>query len=116
MSAGDSPLFSAIAFQLAAALEVYEEEVERMLQSPRDAEIYRRVSQQMDQMRMYAAALPPLSVAWVEVLIRHFEITHAMWRQQQEGAHAADLEQLRQDHRDAVTRLSRKCAQLMPRA
>jgi hypothetical protein len=33
-------------------------------------------------MRMYSGALPGLSVAWVEVLIRHFELTHSLWRTQ----------------------------------
>ena len=87
-----------------------------MVRVPFDATLYQRVSRHIDEMRMYAAALPPVSVAWIEVLIRHFELTHGLWRVQQDGPQAADLQQLQEQLTDSVRRLSRKCAQLMPSA
>jgi hypothetical protein len=116
MSASHAPALSAIAFQLAATLDAYEQDVAAMVRTPLDAEAYHRVSRHMDQMRMYAASLPPLSVAWVEVMIRHFELTHGLWRMQQERPEKVDLKHLHSQLRDAVTRLSRKCVQLMPSA
>jgi len=116
MSAFDAPAFSAIAFQLAATLESYDENVSALVRTPLDPELYRVVSKQMDDMRMYAASLPPVSVAWVEVMIRHFELTHGMWRQQQDGCNDEELKQLRAQLRGAVERLSRQCVQLMPSA
>jgi hypothetical protein len=116
MSASQAQALSAIAFQLAAALERYEEDVACMVRVPYDPVIYHRVSRRVDEMRMYAAELPVLSVAWVEVLIRHFELTHGLWRVQQDGPKAADLAQLQAQLAEAVRRLSRKCAQLMPSA
>jgi hypothetical protein len=115
MSASQAQALTAVAFQLAATLDSYDENVARLLRTPGDTDLYSRVSRQVDEMRMYAAALPPLSVAWVEVLIRHFEITHGFWRAQQDPG-AVDLHELRQRHQEAVERLSRKCVQLMPRA
>jgi hypothetical protein len=116
MSVSQGHALSAIAFQLAAALESYEEHVDSMLRGPFDSDLYQQVSRDIDAMRMYAAALPQVSVAWVEVLIRHFELTHALWRLQHDGSASAELETLRENLAEAVHRLSRKCAQLMPSA
>ena len=115
MSAPQFQALSAIVFQLAAALESYEEDVAAMVESPMDADLYRRVSAHVDRMRMYAAALPELSVAWVEVLIRHFELTHGLWRAQTQPAQV-QLPALHGALREAVRRLSRRCVQLMPAA
>ncbi|MCC2676214.1 MAG: hypothetical protein K0R58_3161 [Ramlibacter sp.] len=115
MSASQVHAFSAIAFQLAATLETYEADVAAMVKAPLDAELYRHVSAHVDQMRMYAAALPPLSVAWVEVMIRHFELTHGMWRSQREPG-SVQLGPLQDQLLDATRRLSRRCVQLMPSA
>jgi hypothetical protein len=116
MSASQAHALSAIAFQLAATLESYEEDVDRMLRAPFDPEQYQRVSRHVDNMRLYASALPALSVAWVEVLIRHFELTHGVWRVQQEVGDDVDLKLLQAQLSEAVRRLARKCTQLMPRA
>lgn len=114
MSAAQAPALSAIAFQLAAALDVYEQDVALLVRTPLDPEIYHRVGGHMDQMRMYAAALPSVAVPWVEVMIRHFELTHGQWRQQ--GSEHVDLRQLHGHLRTAVQALARKCVQLMPAA
>jgi hypothetical protein len=116
MSAPQHQALSAIAFQLAAALDNYEQDVHALVAASFDPELYRRISRQMDDMRMYAAALPQVSVAWVEVMIRHFELTHAMWRNSRAGEPAVELQPLLAHLREAVARLSRKCAQLMPSA
>lgn len=116
MSASQAPALSAIAFQLAATLDAYEQDVAALVRAPLDTEAYHRVSRHMDQMRMYAAALPLVSVAWVEVMIRHFELTHGIWRMHKDGADAADLRALHGQLREAVRGLARKCVQLMPSA
>jgi hypothetical protein len=115
MSASPAPALSAIAFQLATTLETYDEDVGTMLRGPLDPELYRRTSSEIDTMRMYAAALPALSGAWVEVMIRHFELTHGLWRAHQDPA-AVDVQQLHGQLRVAVRRLSHKCLQLLPAA
>jgi hypothetical protein len=117
MSASDARgAISAVAFQLAATLDAYDQEITALVESGFDPERYRRVSRHMDEMRMYTAALPPVSVAWVEVMIRHFELTHGMWRVLKEGPGSADLREVHRHLQQAVLRLSRKCTQLMPSA
>jgi hypothetical protein len=116
MSASQVHALSAIAFQLAATLDAYEVDVARMVKGPLDPEQYRKVSAHVDQMRMYAAALPPLSVAWVEVLIRHFELAHGVWLAQKSEEHAQRLPHLHSQLRGAIQSLSRRCVQLMPAA
>jgi len=116
MSASDAPALSAIAFQLAAALDGYEQDIAQLVRGPFDSDAYQRASGRMDAMRMYAASLPMLSVAWVEVMIRHFELTHGIWRLQKDPADGPDLQQLHARLREAVQRLAHKCVQLMPAA
>jgi hypothetical protein len=116
MSASQAPALSAVAFQLAAALDAYEQDVAGMVRVPFDPELYQRVSRRMDEMRLYAASLP-LSGAWVEVMIRHFELVHGIWTSTQKGhPDPVRIAQLHRELRHAVQRLSRKCVQLMPAA
>lgn len=109
MSASQASALSAIAFQFLATLEAYEEDVAALVRVPLDLELYRRVSRHVDDMRMYAGALPFLSVAWVEVLIRHFELTHGLWRLQK-GAVGAAMGAGQQQHlQQAIERLRELC-------
>jgi hypothetical protein len=116
MAASDAPALSAIAFQLAAALDAYEQDIAQLVRGPSDPDAYQRASCRMDAMRMYAASLPMLSVVWVEVMIRHFELTHGIWRLQKDPAEGIDLQQLHARLREAVRRLAHRCVQLMPAA
>lgn len=116
MSASQGPALSAIAFQLAATLEVYEEDVAALVRFPRASDLYLRVSRHVDAMRMYAAALPELTGAWVEVLIRHFELTHAFWRAQNDGADPRVVGPFHQNLVEATARLRQLCARLLPAA
>lgn len=115
MSASQHQALGAVAFQLAATLETYEEDIVAVLASPGDAERYRRASAHIDEMRMYAAALPLVSVPWVEVMIRHFELTHGLWRAQH-APESVDMERLHAQLRESVQRLSQKCMRLLPSA
>lgn len=109
MSAAQGSALTAIAFQLAATLESYEENIGALVRTPGDLELYQRISRQVDEMRMYSAAWPSLSVAWIEVLIRHFEVTHTLWQQQQGAADAACLAQRHEHLQSAITRLRQLC-------
>jgi hypothetical protein len=104
---------AAIASQLAGALDAYESEVASMAARPEDLGAYRQVSERMDQMRLYAGALPELSVPWAELLIRHFEFTHGVWQLQQQKIKADALEALRAQHHAAVVSVSARLRQLV---
>src|SRR4051812_43655611 len=82
MSAFQSAALDAIAMQLGAALDAYEEATERMIAGWPDMERYALVSQLVEKIRMFCAALPELRVQWAELLIAHAELVHHLWRLQ----------------------------------
>jgi hypothetical protein len=118
MSASHAPALDAVAFQLAAGLEKYEQSVQRMADRWLDMECYRTVSDEIEQIRMYSGALPQLSAPWVELLIAHAELVHCLWR----GEHAATLPdgrtlpQVREHHSACVAALRSRCLRLLARA
>lgn len=116
MSAAQTHALAAVAFQLAATVDRYEHAVARLVDAPDDLELYHLVSRQVDDMRMYAAAFPMLAVAWAEVLIRHFELTHGIWRLQSPAGGPVDLRQLHGELATALQRLSRQLRRQMPSA
>jgi hypothetical protein len=118
MAATHAPVLDAIAFQLAAALERYEQDLTLLLDTGFDMELYRDISEQVEHIRMFAAALPQLSVPWVEVLIAHAELIHHMWRVQnaRPAPPARELSALRDRHGAAVRRLHAGCVRLIARS
>jgi hypothetical protein len=117
MSASHAPVLDAVAFQLAAALERYELDLAVLMDTWLDMDRYREVSEQVEQIRMYAAALPQLSVAWVEVLISHAELIHHMWRRQNARPAPApeEVRELRKRHAAAIERMRAGCLRLLAR-
>jgi hypothetical protein len=80
MSATFQPALPAIAFQLAAALEDYEAEFERMAGGEIDLEQAARLGQKLDVVRTYRGAFPNLAADMVELLLCHSELMHDEWR------------------------------------
>jgi hypothetical protein len=108
MSAHQASAATAIALQLVAALDAYQADVASLAAPCVAPESYQRLRLRLDEMRGYAAALPDVSVAWVELLIRHFELAHALWKHQHGGA-GEDLDGLHDRHRESVARLRARC-------
>lgn len=102
MSASQDSLLTATALQLLGTLELYRSDLDRVANSRFDPELYQEVSARVDQMRLYAATMPEVSVAWVELLIRHFELAHGLWRLGQGAADAAEIDRLRRSQHEAV--------------
>lgn len=115
MSAHDQPQLDAIAFQLVAAVESYEQEVDLLLAAWPDMEQYRAVSERIEAVRRYAAALPTVSVQFVALLIAHTELVHALW-QQTNDRRAVDRHELQpacEQHRRCAAALRLKCKSLL---
>ncbi|MES2938560.1 MAG: hypothetical protein V4864_12820 [Pseudomonadota bacterium] len=113
MSASQASAATAIAFQLSGALEAYAAEVEQLAALRTEPEAYHRLRLQLDEMRRYSVELPSVSVAWVELLIRHFELAHALWKQQQ-GELAADaVLALHDSHRSCLAKLRAQCLRIL---
>jgi hypothetical protein len=110
MSAFPRPALSAIAFQLAGALEAYEDQIDLVLTPPLRLEACRQASDRLDEVVMLKGALPQFSVQAVELLVCHTELMHVLW-----GAVRAD-EGARADlvarHREATGALRARCLRL----
>jgi hypothetical protein len=113
MSASQANAVSGIAFQLIAALEAYLGEVEQLAQPRPDPETFHHVRLRLDEMRLYSASLPGISVAWVELLIRHFELAHSLWQAQQGLADPGAVGKVQSQHAEAAVRLRQHCVTLL---
>lgn len=111
MSASHAPELDAIALQLVAALERYEGDVARMVDGWLDMDLYGNVSGQIEQIRAFSGALPQFGVSWVELLIAHAALVHALWRQQfrEERGEPVDLTDVRERHAQCVAQLRGSC-------
>jgi hypothetical protein len=80
MSASQAPPIDTLAIQLAGALELYERDMERLIGTWLDVDLYHAVTGHVDRIRFFATALPQASLVWVELLIAHSELVHSLWR------------------------------------
>jgi hypothetical protein len=115
MSISQGLALAAVAAQLAEALAAYDAETTALLANDRDLDSYSRVSARMDQLRLYANAMPQLGSAWAELLIRHFELTHGLWRAHRDPALRGALVDIRANHVAAIQVLQRRLIQSVPR-
>jgi hypothetical protein len=114
MSAHSTNVLDAIALQLVAALERYATDTAQMVANWPDFERYRSVSEQIEQIRMYASALPEARVQWVELLIAHSELVHLLWRVQYgSGLTMVETVDVRVHHTDAVAALRNRCLRVV---
>jgi hypothetical protein len=103
----------AIARQLAAALERYEEQSAEMVRTWLDMELYAEVSRQVDEMRLYCGSLPQLSVPWVGFLISHSELVFSLWRSgTRPSSNRPELQACVGKHTAALRHLRQSCARL----
>ncbi|MDB5898653.1 MAG: hypothetical protein JWP41_2255 [Ramlibacter sp.] len=118
MSASPSQALDAIAFQLMAALEKYDADSARMVDTWPDLELYREVSTEIENIRMYSAALPEVRVQWVELLIAHAELIHFLWRVKygESGDAQEEIASVREHHSDCVKALRNRSIRVIHRS
>ncbi|HSV34142.1 MAG TPA: hypothetical protein VLI46_01235 [Ramlibacter sp.] len=114
MSASSAPALRAIAFQLAQALDRYQQDFDDMAESRGDTGHYRQVTRELHDIRAMKGVLPQLSEEMAEVLLRHVELVHSVWDAQiRHAGEATDqTHRLRVRHRAAVDAMRRKCVAL----
>ena len=117
MSAHSAPALDACVLQLAALLEGYEQDVRTMVDTWLDMDVYRRVSAEVEDIRMYCGNLPQLSVAWAELLIAHAELVHSLWRLRFRDADAdrGVFQEVVARHGACVRSLRARCLRLLGR-
>ena len=117
MSATQAPAVSAIAFQLSAALENYQMQIDALADPRSQQHQYDLVGRGLDQVRMLKGALPQLSVHMVEVVICHAELMKGLWLAgvQSQAFAEQSLGSLRSKHRDAVAAMRERCLRVFSR-
>jgi hypothetical protein len=63
-----------------AALERYRLHVGQLTGPLVNPELYRTVSQDLDEVRRCCQPLPALSSGWIALLIAHAELMHSLWQ------------------------------------
>jgi hypothetical protein len=113
MSEGKNGVERAVACQLAAALQRYDEGSEEMVRTWLDMRLYSEVSATVDEMRLYSAGLSRLSVPWVEFLISHSELVFCLWRlDSRPSASCPEVQACVSKHSAALRQLRQSCAHL----
>ena len=115
MTDSSAPTLDAIAFQLAASLEEYDGDVDRMVDSWLDMDLYQQVSARIEEIRAMSTALPQLSVPWAGLLIAHAELVHSLWRLrfQDVDTDRELLQQVRARHVGCVHTMRARCLRLL---
>jgi hypothetical protein len=111
MSASSAPAMRAVALQLAAALDRYQQDFDDMLGAGSDSIHYRQVTRELHDIRQMKGSLPELSEEMADVLIRHVETMHGVWNVQlhPSQSHLCNIRMLRFRHRQAVDAMRRAC-------
>jgi len=113
---GASP--TAIAFQLVATLEAYEQDALRLEGGGSDNALWAEVSAQMDRIQNYCAAFPSLNRPSTALFLRHEEWMHALRlastsdspeaRHRLAAVHGAHAESLASLRNQCLQRLTRR--------
>lgn len=103
MSAPDHSTREAIVFELIAGLALYEEDVRLLCSGWLDMDQYQLVSQEVDDLRLIAGALPWLSMPWGALLASHAELIHGLWKAgKTHGGDEESVARLLEDHIAAI--------------
>jgi hypothetical protein len=107
MSAIQRNALDAIALQMVAALEQYDQDTARMIEAWPDLELYRMVSDGVETIRAYSGNVPEVRVQWVELLIAHAELVHFLWRTQygDRGGTREQIGAVREHHAECIAAL-----------
>lgn len=100
---------TAIAFKVAALLEAYQIQFERLCQDWRNGARCRHAWTLLDKLGSLLGALPQLAVDMVEIVVGHARLLGLLHA----GAAEGDVSQLQRRHHDAVGSLRRKTLRLL---
>jgi hypothetical protein len=101
---------SAIAFRVAAVLESYQLQIERLVADWRNRPLYRSVTAQLDEVGSLLGAFPQLAVDMVEVVVCHAKLLNLL----QSHPTAGDaVQQLQSRQFEAVACIRRKTLRML---
>jgi hypothetical protein len=99
-----------------AALERYQLHVTRLAGNWLDMDLYHSVSADIEQVRRSCHGVPHLAGPWVNLLIAHAELMHALWRGSRPGGSGEQRQELLARTRAACLSLQDVCMQLLKAA
>jgi len=112
-----SPPIPQAASEALAALERYQLHLRQMATGGVDAELYHRVSLDIQEVRRCCHEVHALSAGWVALLIAHAELSQALWRtgHPQDAPAAQERQRLAAHVVDCVRALQQECMDLLGR-
>lgn len=116
MSASRFSSPQAAACHALAALERYQAHLRKLSTQWMDLELYRRVGDELDEIRQGCREIPEVAPAWVEMLIAHAELVQNLWQSSRPGAPvgAAGRRELLDRVGASVTALQERCMRVPP--
>lgn len=110
MMLSHSPEQAAIATQLLAQLDAYDQELLALVERRRDPELARVLADRFDRIELYVPALPQVAAIWTEFLISRVELVQALWTISSPSRVSGKLRALHVEHREQLGELRRRCA------
>lgn len=104
-----SPEQAVVATELSRELAAYDEGLRELLQRRWNPELYRRLSDQFDQMQMRATSLPKLASSWTELLITRVDLASALWSMSAPSRINGKVVAFHARHRVLIEEVRRKC-------
>lgn len=112
MSISGLPEAQALAGELSGVLDRYQADLDELVAHKLETPVHRRVTADIERIRLCSGPVPELSVAAAAVLISHSQVIYALWRTEFRDPPISADESARvlADHRACVERLRQRCA------
>jgi hypothetical protein len=108
-------VLSPVVFQLAALLERYQADFEKLIQRWSDRDLWREVARQLAEIVSFRGTLPQLAVDIADIALHHMKIVESLGRAAfgPQARSAETIAQLRKKHETAVRSARDKCLKLL---
>ncbi len=102
-----------MAFQIAVALEGYEQNLDQFVSAPLEPGLLRAAGDSLERVKSLVGTQPDLTVRLLELIISHAELTQAYGRLTSEQKNASELSVLFQQHCAKIETMRHKCLQMV---
>lgn len=108
-------VLSPVVFRLAALLERYQADFEKLIQRWSDRDLWREVARQLAEIVSFRGTLPQLAVDIADIALHHMKIVESLGRAGfgPQARSAETVAQLRKKHETAVRAARDKCLKLL---
>lgn len=100
---------AAMAFQIAVALESYQQDLDHFVSAPLESGLLRVAGDSLERMKSLVGTQPDLTLRLLELIISHAEVTQAYGKLTSERKSASDLTVLFQHHCARIESMRHRC-------